>query len=191
MTLPPHLLLVDSEPSALVTLTEILEQSGYRVTASLSPPDLPPPDLHGFDLILGDPAMLARLDPGGIPVVSLSKPVRVGPLLGRLEQALARRSAGTGLRIGPWRFDAAARLLEAEDGAQTRLTDKEAAILEHLHRAGGVVPRETLLADIWGYSAAIATHTLETHIYRLRRKLEADPANAAILITEPGGYRLV
>ncbi|MCZ6522531.1 MAG: helix-turn-helix domain-containing protein, partial [Alphaproteobacteria bacterium] len=73
-----------------------------------------------------------------------------------------------------------------------RLTEKETAILKYLYRAGDkVVGREVLLNEVWGYNAGVTTHTLETHIYRLRQKIERDPSNARLLITEPGGYRLV
>ena len=65
------------------------------------------------------------------------------------------------------------------------------AILTFLHRMGTrAVPRQELLTEVWGYNPAVTTHTLETHIYRLRRKIEADPAKACLLITEAGGYRL-
>ena len=73
-----------------------------------------------------------------------------------------------------------------------RLTEKETAILKFLLRAGDEpVSRDVLLNDVWGYHADVTTHTLETHIYRLRQKIEADPANAQLLVTEGGGYRLM
>jgi len=82
-------------------------------------------------------------------------------------------------------------LVESETEKKVRLTEKETAILKYLFRAGGkVVPRQTLLNEVWGYNAGVTTHTLETHVYRLRQKIEADPSKAAILLTEPGGYRL-
>jgi DNA-binding response OmpR family regulator len=72
-----------------------------------------------------------------------------------------------------------------------RLTDKESNILKFLYRAGGKpVPRQILLNEVWGYNSAVTTHTLETHIYRLRQKIEPDPTNARLLLTEGGGYRL-
>ena len=73
-----------------------------------------------------------------------------------------------------------------------RLTEKETAILKYLYRTGDkVVSRDVLLNEVWGYNAGVTTHTLETHIYRLRQKIEPDPSNAKLLVTEPGGYRLV
>ncbi|WP_307718718.1 helix-turn-helix domain-containing protein [Azospirillum sp. B4] len=96
------------------------------------------------------------------------------------------------MRIGPYEFRAVARVLRAgEDGTETRLTDKEAQILAYLYRAeGAIVSRERLLDQVWNYNEGVTTHTLETHIYRLRQKMERDPANAVLLVTEPGGYRL-
>jgi DNA-binding response OmpR family regulator len=179
-----HILLIDSDPLARQTLAEVLEGAGHRVTAG----DGVPP-LVGYDLIVAEAAVLANLQTGGVPAVTLAKPVRLGALLARVEEAL-RAAPSAAVALGGWRFDPAARVLEDGSGRKVRLTDKETAILEHLNHAGGVVARETLLAEVWGYSAAVTTHTLETHIYRLRRKIETDPANATLLITEPGGYRL-
>ena len=94
--------------------------------------------------------------------------------------------------IGPYTFRPAAKLLqEPVKNRRIRLTEKEAAILKFLYRAGTKsVARQVLLNEVWGYNAAVTTHTLETHIYRLRQKIEPDPANARLLVTEGGGYRL-
>lgn len=118
----------------------------------------------------------------------LAKPFRLGALLTRL-RALARQheqSAAAALTLGPYAFHPAARLLVAGE-RKVKLTDKEAAILKCLYRAGGTVSRESLLDEVWGYQAGLSTHTLETHIYRLRQKMTDDPG---LLATEPGGYRL-
>ena len=73
-----------------------------------------------------------------------------------------------------------------------RVTEKETSILRYLYRAGQrPVSRETLLQEVWGYNSGVTTHTLETHIYRLRQKIEKDAAAPAILVTEAGGYKLV
>src|SRR6478609_8352322 len=86
---------------------------------------------------------------------------------------------------------ACAILVEKGGKKKIRLTDKEASILKYLFRAGDrPVARDVLLNEVWGYNAGVTTHTLETHIYRLRQKIEKDPTNAAILITDRGGYRL-
>ena len=124
----------------------------------------------------------------------VTKPLRVGDLLSRLRAKL-RRSNGSDsavVTIGPYAFQPNARVLRDVSGRrQVRLTDKEAAILQFLYRAGKAIGRDTLLGEIWGYNAGVTTHTLETHVYRLRRKIERDPAKAKILVTEPGGYRLL
>ena len=93
-------------------------------------------------------------------------------------------------RIGPYAFRPSARLL-IEGNNRIRLTEKETNILKFLRRSSDAVSREVLLHEVWGYNPAVTTHTLETHIYRLRKKIEKDPAKAEILITKDGGYRLV
>lgn len=123
----------------------------------------------------------------------LVKPIRIGEMLARLRAGLCGVSVEAGvLTIGPYLFRPAAKLLsDPARGRKVRLTEKEVAILEFLYRAGRTIGRDTLLGEIWGYHAGVATHTLETYVYRLRRKIERDPANAEILVTEPGGYRLL
>lgn len=96
------------------------------------------------------------------------------------------------LFFGPYTFKPASKLLLESNGSKIRLTEKEASILKFLYRAGEkVVTRDVLLEEVWGYNAGVTTHTLETHIYRLRQKIERDPSNAEILVTELGGYKLV
>ena len=125
----------------------------------------------------------------------VTKPFRMGVLLARLRAQLRvyEQSEDAAFAIGPYSFRPAAKLLLADGGnRKIRLTEKETAILKYLYRAGGaVIGRETLLGEVWGYNAGVTTHTLETHVYRLRQKIERDPSNAEILVTEPGGYRLV
>jgi DNA-binding response OmpR family regulator len=116
----------------------------------------------------------------------LAKPFRFGDLLRCLEQAAAREI----IAIGPFRLDANARELTIGAGKRLRVTEKEAAVLVFLARAGDqVVGREVLLGEVWGYSGDATTHTVETHIYRLRRKL-TDHGLDDLLVTEAGGYRL-
>lgn len=126
---------------------------------------------------------------------ALAKPLRFSVLRDRIRSLLRapRDIQEENHAIGPHLFGPVARqLTHALTGVVVRLTEKEAAMLLYLVRAGGVVvAREELLQNVWGYHAAATTHTLETHIYRLRQKLEDNPAEAHILVTEPGGYRLV
>ncbi len=124
----------------------------------------------------------------------MAKPFRLGVLLARIRAHLRQheQSEDAVFTIGPYSFQPAAKLLvEKEGGGKVRLTEKEAAILKYLMRAGPrAVSRDVLLNEVWGYNAGVTTHTLETHVYRLRQKIEADPSNATLLVTEPGGYRL-
>jgi DNA-binding response OmpR family regulator len=125
----------------------------------------------------------------------IPKPFRLGVLLARLRSQLRQfeLSDDATFGIGPYTFRPSAKMLvNPENNRKIHLTEKETAILKYLYRTGArPVAREVLLDEVWGYNAGVTTHTLETHIYRLRQKIEPDPASARILVTEPGGYRLV
>ncbi len=124
----------------------------------------------------------------------IAKPFRLNELLARLRAQLRifENSEDAVFTIGPYTFRPSAKLLqEPVRNRRIRLTEKEAAILKFLYRSGTKpVARQILLNEVWGYNAAVTTHTLETHIYRLRQKIEPDPTNARLLVTEGGGYRL-
>jgi DNA-binding response OmpR family regulator len=122
------------------------------------------------------------------------KPFRFAVLLARIRAQLRSHEASEDaiFPIGPYSFRPGAKLLVNDKGSKIRLTDKETAILRYLYRAGQrAVSRDVLLQEVWGYNSGVTTHTLETHIYRLRQKIEHDPANASLLVTEAGGYKLV
>ena len=122
------------------------------------------------------------------------KPFKFGVLLARIRAQLRQheQSEDAVFPLGPYTFKPASKVLLTGDNRKIRLTEKEASILKYLYRAGELaVGREVLLHEVWGYNAGVTTHTLETHIYRLRQKIERDPSNAEILVTEAGGYKLV
>jgi DNA-binding response OmpR family regulator len=125
----------------------------------------------------------------------IPKPFRLGVLLARLRAQLRQfeLSDDATFPIGPYTFRPSAKMLvNPETSRKIHLTEKETAILKYLYRMGDrAVGREVLLDEVWGYNAGVTTHTLETHIYRLRQKIEPEPTSAQILVTEPGGYRLV
>jgi DNA-binding response OmpR family regulator len=124
----------------------------------------------------------------------VTKPFRFAVLLARMRVHLRQHEASDDamFRIGPFTFQPGSKHLINEKGGKLRLTEKETAILRFLYRAGqSVVTRDVLLREVWGYNSNVTTHTLETHIYRLRQKIERDPAKSQLLITEAGGYKLM
>jgi DNA-binding response OmpR family regulator len=205
--MPTRVLLAENDDVLRASLAEQLEHEGYDVTtakdaeAALKAAREP----LSFAIIGLSEAMVADLRQQGLscPVLLLCdgeiptaypiivKPFRFSALLARLHALNTHQGTGDGtvVKIGPYTFHPSAKLLQAE-GRKVRLTEKETNILKFLHASAGTVPRDILLHEVWGYSPAVATHTLETHIYRLRKKIEQDPARAQILLTEDGGYRL-
>ncbi len=137
------------------------------------------------DTILG-------LDSGANDYVA--KPFKFPVLLARIRAQLRQheQSEDAVFQLGQYTFKPAQKLLLDPKEKKVRLTEKETNILKYLYRAqSSVVARDVLLHEVWGYNAGVTTHTLETHIYRLRQKIEADPSHARLLVTESGGYRLV
>ena len=199
---------VTSEASSLADASVLVTAQGARFDALIL--DVGLPDGDGRDLCADlrrqgqrmpiimltgsdDEADVVRgLDSGANDYIA--KPFRLNELLARLRAQLRifENSEDAVFTIGPYTFRPSAKLLqEPPRNRRIRLTEKEAAILKFLYRAGTKpVPRQILLNEVWGYNAAVTTHTLETHIYRLRQKIEPDPSNARLLVTEGGGYRL-
>jgi DNA-binding response OmpR family regulator len=187
--------------------------SGVRAAAEKAPElillDVDLPDLDGREacramrnagysgpvvLLTGkdtDADTVLGLDSGANDYVT--KPFRFAVLLARVRAHLRAHDQTdvANLKIGPYEFKPSNRLLTDKAGRKVRLTDKESAILRYLYRAGAkAVPREELLREVWGYNAAVTTHTLETHVYRLRQKIEPSAGKTELLVTEGGGYRL-
>jgi DNA-binding response OmpR family regulator len=159
---------------------KLLRKSGFKAPIIM---------LTGND---SDADMILGLDAGANDYVT--KPFKFAVLLARIRAQLRQheQSEDAIFAIGGYTFKPASKLLIDEKGSKIRLTEKEASILKYLYRAGEkVVTREILLHEVWGYNAGVTTHTLETHIYRLRQKIEKDPSNAELLVTETGGYKLI
>jgi DNA-binding response OmpR family regulator len=192
------------------TATEALETAKKeRFDAILL--DVGLPDTDGRDLcrqmrtaaISVPIIMLTAADSDGDTIMGLdagandyvTKPFRLNVLLARLRAHLrqSEHRDDAVFSIGPYTFQPGAKLMTDQlRRKKVRLTEKETAILRYLYHAGDrAIGRATLLGEVWGYNAAVTTHTLETHVYRLRQKIERDPTNAEILVTEPGGYRLL
>ena len=210
MSNPARILLAESDAVLRASLAEQLQHEGYEIALADNDADAKaaltaaPFAFAIIGLEEGD-ALTAQLRDAGLtaPVLllgegngasaqeRLAKPFRFSALLARLHALATHHAAGgdAAVRIGPYTFHPSAKLLQ--DGARkVRLTEKETNILKFLHASAGTVPRDILLHEVWGYGPAVATHTLETHIYRLRKKIEQDPQKAQILLTEGGGYRL-
>ena len=181
MRLRPHLVLLD---------VDLPDGNGRDVCARLRGDGLTAPVIM-LTAADGEADTILGLESGATDYVT--KPFKFNVLLARIRAHLRNheQSEDAVFQIGPYEFHPAERLLRDAKGKKLRLTDKEANILKYLYRAGAKsVTREELLAEVWGYNAGVTTHTLETHIYRLRQKIEPDPAHAQLLLTEAGGYRL-
>lgn len=124
----------------------------------------------------------------------VTKPFRFAVLLARIRAQLRQheQSEDATFQVGPYIFKPSQKVLVDDKGGKIRLTEKETAIIRYLYRADRrVVTRDVLLEEVWGYNSGVTTHTLETHVYRLRQKIEPEPSNARLIVTESGGYKLM
>ena len=124
----------------------------------------------------------------------VTKPFKFLALLARIRSHLCQNAQieDDNFSLGTYIFKPRQKFLLKDNNIKIRLTEKETDILKYLIRAKNTnVKREVLLREVWGYNAGVTTHTLETHIYRLRQKIEHDPSQAKLLVTESGGYKIV
>jgi DNA-binding response OmpR family regulator len=181
---------IERRPDLVLLDLDLPDRNGREVLGQLRESGVTAPVIM-LTAADGETDTVMGLDAGASDYVT--KPFRFTVLLARVRAQLRahEQSEEVVLRVGPYEFHPAARVLVDQKNRKLRLTDKESNILKYLYRAGDKpVTREELLAEVWGYNAGVTTHTLETHVYRLRQKIEPDPGHARLLITEAGGYRL-
>lgn len=150
---------------------------------------------------VSDPCVFIALGPvhddvGVLENDFFHKPLRVGALLDRIKKHTAHASDAMVpelLSIGPHVLNTVSRSLKRGDSEdEINLTEKENHILLFLNQhAPDTVDRDVLLQEVWGYAQNVETHTLETHMYRLRQKIEQDPAAPQILVTCEKGYKII
>jgi DNA-binding response OmpR family regulator len=179
------------KPAAIVLDVSLPDMDGFTACRQLRDLGVKAPIIMLTGAAQEEEQQVQGLDAGANDYVL--KPFKFSVLLARIRAHLRSHEASEDAiyRIGPYEFRPAMRLLLDQTQKKIRLTDKEASILRYLYRSGEKpVGREELLREVWGYNANVTTHTLETHIYRLRQKIEPDAQSPKLLITETGGYRL-
>lgn len=167
------------------TLASVWEGPEYQDFA----PDTIPSGILASPLLV-----LSKEKPESIPddyflSLNMDRPVRLLHLLRQIESRLQVQSTPHLLPVGDAALDTRSREWLVNDEIIS-LTEKEVATMVYLWQATHPVTREDLLRDVWEYAADTDTHTIETHIYRLRQKIEKDPANPHYLLTDKAGYQL-
>ncbi|MGA9826697.1 MAG: winged helix-turn-helix domain-containing protein [Methylocystis sp.] len=181
-TAPEAIARIESGPPDVLLIADDIEAPGAATLLQMA--------RAGFD---GPAILLARFEaatPEGFDG-AMRRPLRFAALMAMIRAKIAPTVAAASAALGDQLFCETTQTLMGPDGVTRLLTEKETAILARLARArGGVVARDVLLREIWGYSPAVDTHTLETHIHRLRRKLEDASGRPKLLLSAPSGYRL-
>jgi DNA-binding response OmpR family regulator len=179
------------KPAAIVLDVSLPDMDGFDACRALRDQGVKAPIIMLTGQAQEEEHQVAGLDAGANDYVL--KPFKFSVLLARIRAHLRSHEASEDAvyRIGPYEFRPSMRVLIDAAQKKVRLTDKETSILRYLYRSGEKpVGREELLREVWGYNANVTTHTLETHIYRLRQKIEPEAQSPKLLITETGGYRL-
>lgn len=140
--------------------------------------------------------VLGRSATNATGTVSLPVPLRLGAVTDQVRYMLSGRSrlsfhGSSAIPLGNFMLHPAeSRLVQQSTGAEIRLTDKERLFLMTLREApGNRLDRKTLLESVWGYAESAETHTLETHLYRLRQKLESC-GGGDLIVSGDGHYQL-
>lgn len=181
----------DAKPAAIVLDVSLPDMDGIEACRKLREQGVKAPIILLTGVSREEQDQVQGLDAGANDYVL--KPFKFSVLLARIRAHLRSHEASEDAvyRVGPYEFRPAMRMLLDEAQKKIRLTDKETSILRYLYRSGEKpVGRDELLREVWGYNANVTTHTLETHIYRLRQKIEPDAQSPKLLLTETGGYRL-
>ncbi|MEM6781843.1 MAG: winged helix-turn-helix domain-containing protein [Pseudomonadota bacterium] len=181
------------------TYTEnLLSDKGFSVVSKDVADSVCITDVKGYEaiqnkelsIVIGDKSELDGVD----AKYSMAFPIRAGALLDKIRtlQNNANVDFPDDVSIGPYKFMPIAMILQNEDsGIDIKLTEKERDLLFFLYTQNGeIASRQTILQKLWGYADGVETHTLETHFYRLRQKIEKDPANPELLVTSELGYIL-
>lgn len=182
---------VSAKPAAIVLDVSLPDMDGIEACRKMREQGVKAPIVLLTGAAREEADQVNGLDAGANDYVL--KPFKFSVLLARIRAHLRSHESSEDAvyRIGPYEFRPGMRVLIDPAQKKIRLTDKEAAILRYLYRSGvKPVGRDELLREVWGYNANVTTHTLETHIYRLRQKIEPDAQSPKLLITETGGYRL-
>jgi DNA-binding response OmpR family regulator len=180
-----------AQPAAIVLDVSLPDLDGIEACVALRSRGVTAPIILLTGAAREEHDQVQGLDAGANDYVL--KPFKFAVLLARIRAHLRSHetSEDAVFQLGPYEFRPAAKVLVDSRDKKVRLTDKETMILKYLYRSGPKpVGREELLREVWGYNSDVTTHTLETHVYRLRQKIEPDAQSPRLLITEAGGYRL-
>ena len=123
----------------------------------------------------------------------IEKPFKIQKFMKKVDFILAKISGSFDIThtIGPFVFFPEKKTIILNNQTKIELTEKEAGILKCLLNTDEeIVDKETILKQVWGYNPSVTTNTLETHIYRLRQKLEIDLSIPRLIMSKGGGFKI-